>query len=128
MQVGAVRKGTDALVDAVLVDMNEKIEAQLLRHPIAKRDHLPELPRRVHMQERKWRLCRVERLQRQMQEYGRVLADRVKDNRVRKCRDYFSKDVNGFSFKSPKVGKRHAATPLTFLKDFSLCIYRMRHP
>ena len=59
--------GTDALAHAVLVDVDQKIDAEIGRHLVAEGDHLPELPGRVDMQERERRLGRIEGLHRQMQ-------------------------------------------------------------
>ncbi len=112
VHVGAVRERADALIDPVLIDVDEEIEAELSRHPVAKLDHLAELPFGIYMQEWKWRLGGVERLHRQVQQYRGVLADRVKHDRIGECCNNFSNDMDRFGFKPPKMGKRHIAIPL----------------
>ena len=48
----AGRERRDAARDALLVDMDEQVETELRRGLVAERDHLPELPRRVDVQQR----------------------------------------------------------------------------
>lgn len=67
----------DAALDAVLVGVDDEIETELLRLLVAKFDHVAKLPRRVDVQQRKRQLLRMERLAREMQQNGRVLADRI---------------------------------------------------
>ncbi len=61
---------------------------------LAKLDHLAKLPRRVDVHQREGRLGRVERLQRQLDHHGRVLADRVQHDRILELRGHLADDVN----------------------------------
>ena len=66
VHVRTVVERVDVVAHAVLVDVHQKVEAELFRHVIAKGDHLAELPGGVDMQEGKWRLGRIKGLHRQV--------------------------------------------------------------
>lgn len=51
---------------ALLVDMDEQVQPQMLRRPVTKGDHLVEFPGRVDMQHRERQPRRIRRLDRQM--------------------------------------------------------------
>lgn len=91
-------KWIDALLYAFLVDIFDHLDSELLRHVIAELDHLLELPCRVDMQERKWRLLGVKCFHRQMQHDGAVLSDGIKHNRLLTLGCHFSDNVNRFCF------------------------------
>ncbi len=74
----------DAAVEPLLVDMHDQVEAEPLRGCVAERDHLAEFPGGVDVQQREGRLRRIERLQREVQQNARILADRVHQHRVAK--------------------------------------------
>ena len=67
---------------AVLVDVDDQLEAELCGALVAERDHLAELPGGVDMQQREGDAARIKRLQRQMQQHRRILADRIEHDRV----------------------------------------------
>src|SRR5437763_55356 len=50
----------DVLGHAFFVDIDDEIKPEALRGRVAERDHVPELPPGVDMQQREWRLCREE--------------------------------------------------------------------
>src|SRR4029078_10027740 len=52
----------DAVAHALLVDVHHEIDAEPLRLAVAEGDHLAKLPGGIDMEEREWRVCRVERL------------------------------------------------------------------
>src|SRR5688572_5895954 len=52
------------------------------------------------MQEGKWRLGRIERLHRQMQHDGRILADRIEHHRIGESRRDLTKNMDCFGFKT----------------------------
>ena len=92
--VRAVVERVDAVAHAVLVDVDQQVEAELLRHLVAERDHLAELPGRVDMQERERRLGGIERLHRQMQQHRGILADRIEHDRLGEVRRNLAEDVD----------------------------------
>ena len=55
-------KRVDALLDAVLVDVFQHFDAELFRDVVAELNHLAELPRGVHVQERERRLFGIKGL------------------------------------------------------------------
>jgi hypothetical protein len=59
----------DAARHALLVDVHDQVEPELMRGAIAEGDHGAELPGRVDVQQRERRLARPERLARQMRQY-----------------------------------------------------------
>ena len=63
-----------AAFDAILIDVDDQIEAKSTRSLVAERDHLLELPRRVNVQKRERRLPGIERLHRQMEHDARSLC------------------------------------------------------
>src|SRR4029077_356680 len=56
MQGRTAVEGIDAALDAVLVHMDDQIQAETLGRLVPEPDHFLELPRRVHMHQREWRL------------------------------------------------------------------------
>ena len=95
VHVRAVVERIDVVADAVLVDVDQKIEAELLRHRVAEFDHLPELPGRIDVKKGERRLCRIERLHGEMQQDGRILADRIEHDRLGEGRSHFAENVDG---------------------------------
>jgi hypothetical protein len=94
----------DAALDAVLVDVDDEIEAEALRHLVAEGDHLLELPRRIDVKERERQLGGVERLQREMEHHAGVLADRIEHHRVGELGDDLSDDRDRLGFEPPEMG------------------------
>ena len=95
----------DAPGQAVLVGVDDEIEAELLGALIAERDHLLELPRRVDVHQRERQASRCEGLQRQMQEHRRILADRIEHHRVLGLGDRLPHDVNALGFETLQVSQ-----------------------
>ena len=63
-------EGIDLLGEAVGIDMDDEIEAELGDRRVAKADHVAEFPGRIDMHQRKGRLRRIESLHGQMQHHG----------------------------------------------------------
>ena len=93
------------LFECLRVFVHDQLETQLGARPVAELDHLPELVRRVHVQQRPRRLGRIKRLQRQPQHHRRVLADRVQHHRPREFGRDFSQDVNAFRFERLQISE-----------------------
>ena len=96
MQPRARRDGANARAHALLIDVDDQVEAQLFRALVAEGDHLPELPGRVHMQQREWRIGGIEGLHRQMQQHGGILADGIEDHRPLAGGRHLAKDMDAF--------------------------------
>ncbi len=64
----AVLDRIDALPEAIRIRVDDEMESQALRFGIAKLDHLPEFPFRIHVQHREGKRPRMERLASQMQQ------------------------------------------------------------
>jgi hypothetical protein len=144
-------KRIDARLHAVVVDVDDEIDAEAPRRFVAERDHLPELPRGVHMHEREGRLGRVERLHGQVHHDGAVLADRIEHHRVLALGDDLPHDVDALGFQALEMGegascqdrlihlvepivsgdcflsrnsRKKSASGMTFLPDVSVCASR----
>ena len=90
----AVGERADARLRGLDVRVHDQVEAELARHAVAERDHLPELPGRVDVHQRERQLARVERLAGQVQEHRAVLADRVQHDRVVELGRHLADDVD----------------------------------
>ena len=82
VDVAAVVERIDVLAHALGVGVDPQIETEPLRGGVAEGDHVAELPRRIDVQQREWRLGGEERLERQVQQDRGVLADRVEHHRA----------------------------------------------
>ena len=91
---GAGGDRADAFLEAFLVDMDDQVQFQPFRGGVAKGDHVAELPRRVDVQQRKRHPAGAERLERQMQQDARILADRIQDGRALKLRSGLTQNVD----------------------------------
>ena len=96
--------GRDAVLHPLLVGMHDQIEAEPPHLGIAKLDHLAELPGGVDMQQRKRRLARIERLQREMQHHREVLADRIEHHRIAELGRDLAHDVDALGLELPQIG------------------------
>ena len=106
VQLAAVRVGAHALLHALLVDVHDQLPTQLLADELlAELDHLAELPRRVHVHERKRRLARVKGLLRQPYHHARVLADRVQHHRLFELRRHLADDVDALGLELLQMGE-----------------------
>ena len=72
---GRVIDGVDVIREPLRVHMHDQLQPELVHRPVAERDHVARLPAGIDVQQRKGRLLRPERLARQMQENGGILAD-----------------------------------------------------
>src|SRR5262249_2209878 len=74
-------------------------------------DHVLELPRRVDVKQREGHGLRKERLAREVEKNGRVLADRIHQNGLPELRGRLTKNMNAFGFEQSEMrwGNRHAA-------------------
>ena len=80
------------------------VEPEPRRGRIAERDHLAEFPGGVDVQHRERRLCRVERLERQVQQDARILADRIHQHRVAELGRDLAQDADRLGFEPPQMG------------------------
>ncbi len=103
--------GVDAVLEPLLVGVHDQVEAQPCGGGVTERDHVPELPGRVHVQERERHAGGAERLDRQMQQDARILADRIQDHRPLELGRGFAQDVDRFGFQ-PRQMRAEAAAPL----------------
>ena len=85
--------------------MNDQIEAEPSRGLVSEGDHLAELPCRIDMQKRKGQFSRMKCLHRKVQQYCRVLADRIEQDRIVTGRCDLSNDEDGFGFELLKMGQ-----------------------
>ncbi len=98
MDLGAVAEWSDALRQPGLIGVDDQVEPQRAHRLVAKRNHLAELPGGIDVQQRERRLGRVERLHRQMQKYGAILADGVHQHRLLCLGGDFAQDVDALGF------------------------------
>ena len=115
MQRRAGIERIDAALHAVLIDMDDQIETQPLRRLVTERDHLPELPGGVDMQQRKWRLGGIERLHRQMQHDRGILADRIEHDRLLELSYHLSHDEDAFGLQMLQMAEPGGENPTGFL-------------
>ncbi len=95
----AVIERINAAGDAILVDPLDEVETKLLHAPIAEANHFPELPSRIHMQKREWRLARRESLHRKMKHNGAVFADGIEHDGTLSLGRNLPHDVDAFGLK-----------------------------
>src|SRR5262249_24376810 len=103
----------DVAREAVMVRVDDEVEPELRHRAVAERDHVPELPRRVDMQQRKWRLRRPEGLAREMQEDRGILADGIKQHGAAELRRRLAEDMDALSLEELEMRdeRGHAALP-----------------
>ena len=80
-----------------------QVEADCRAEPIAELDHLPELPGRIDVQQREGQPAGVERLLRQPQHDGGVLADRVEHHRPLELGGDLADDVDALGLEGFQV-------------------------
>src|SRR5262249_39290694 len=97
----------------VMVGVYDEIEPELARGAVTEGDHLAELPRGVDVEERRWRLCRPKGFPREVQQDGRVLADRIEQNGIAELRRSLAEDMDALGLEQLEMrGERgHAAIP-----------------
>ncbi len=98
-------EGVDApgLGFGVLID--DQVEPQFPRHALAHLVHRLELPGGVHVQQGKRRLGGKERLGRQVQHHGAVLAHRIEHHRPLTLGHDLAHDVDALGLQTLKVGE-----------------------
>ena len=101
----AVVERIDVLGLPLLVDPDLQIEALFAAEPIAELDHRPELPGRIDVQQRERQPAGVERLLRQPQHDGGVLADRIEHHRPLELGGDLADDVDALGFEDFQVGQ-----------------------
>ena len=89
--------GIGVVLERRLVTVNDQVEPNFLRHAVAKVVHLGELVRGVDMKRGERDLARVERLLRQAQQAGGVLAHRIHEHGPLKLSRYLAHDIDTFS-------------------------------
>ena len=100
---GAVRERVDALRDAVRVRVHDQLQVVLLRDLVAQLVHRLELPQRVDVQQRKRQRARIERLERDVQHRGAVLADRIQHDWLVALGDHLAHDLDALGFQALQV-------------------------
>src|SRR5262249_24241374 len=117
--VGVERRAAANRIDpgaqALLVDVDDKPETETLHGLVSKRDHVPKLPRRIDVKQRKRRLGRMEGLAGQMQEDGGILADRIEQDRPLEIGGHLAQDMDAFRLESIQMIHENSAT----LKDLA---------
>ncbi len=91
-------EGTHTLLHAFLVGVDDQIDPVLLCVGVAELDHLLELPSRIDVEQRKWKLGRIEGLARQVSHHAGILADAVEHDRVVEFRRNLTDDVDALRF------------------------------
>ncbi len=81
------------------VDPDLEVEALFATVTIAELDHRPELPRRIDVQQRERQAAGVERLLREAQHDGGVLADRIEHHRPLELGGDLADDVDALRLK-----------------------------
>ena len=101
----AVVERVDVLGLPLRVDPDLQVEALLAAEPIAELDHRPELPGRIDVQQRERQPAGVERLLRQPQHDGGVLADRVEHHRPLELGGDLADDVDALGLEYFQMGQ-----------------------
>ena len=106
----------DIAREAIVIGVHDEIEPEIAHGLVAEGDHVAELPRRVDVQQREGRLGRPERFPREVQQNGRVLADRVEQHRCAELRRSLAENVNALGLEQLEMRYEcgHAAFPLRF--------------
>jgi hypothetical protein len=86
--------------------VHDQVEAGFACHGVAELDHLPELERRVDMQQRERRTGRPESFLCQAQKYRRILPDGIEQRGTGKFSGYFPEDIDAFFFKRRQIRLR----------------------
>ena len=103
--LAAMGKGTDTCINPLLIDVDDKIQAELLDEGIAESDHLLEFPGGVDVHQWEGRLTWSECFEGQVQHDRGVFAYGIEHDRVVEFGGYFTDDVNAFRFQFFQVGK-----------------------
>ncbi len=90
----AVVERVDLVSLSLGVDPLDQLDTDVLGQLVAEADHLPELERGVHVQQREGDLAGMECLLRQTQHDSAVLADRVEHHRLVTLGGHFADDLD----------------------------------
>ncbi len=106
-------EGSDPVSKSILVDMSDESEPMLCDDPIAEGDHLLEVPGRIDVVEWEGDRRGIEGLSREVEDDGRVLADRIEQDRVAEGRCRLSEDLYRFvlEFSEDARGAQHGVKP-----------------
>ena len=105
VHLAAASKWVDASSQSLLIDVHAQVNAKALRGLVAETDHLPELPRGVHMQKREGRLGRPECLHGQLQQDRAVLTDGIHQHWSLETSGGFAQDLDALCLKLVKMGE-----------------------
>jgi hypothetical protein len=105
VQLGTVADWANAAGEAVAIDVHDELKPKLGGTTVPERDHVAKLPGGVNVQQRKRRLARIERLQRQVQQNRRVLADGIEQHRIVALRDGLPNDVNALGLQGIEMSE-----------------------
>ena len=101
--LGAEPDGVGAVIEGLLVGVDDQLRADRGAELVPERDHFAELVLRVDVQERKRDAARKEGLLGDPHHDGGVLADRVEHDGILKFRRYFPNDMNAFRFEEVEM-------------------------
>ena len=96
-----MRERRDAFGEPGRIGVNYQVQLQPGGRLVAEADHLPEFPGRIDVHQRKRRARGIERLHRQMQHDGGILADRIQHHRIAEFGRNLAHDVERFSLQPP---------------------------
>ena len=96
--LAAMLDGVDVLGQPVGVRPDQEPDLGLACHTVAELDHLPELPARVHVQQRERDGPGMKGFLGEAQHHRGILADRVQHPRVLELRCDFPDDVDALGF------------------------------
>jgi len=112
MKRGAGVDRIDPARDALLVYMDDQVEAEALGCRVPEADHLTKLPGRVDVKQGKRELCGIEGLDRNMQHHARVFSDRVEHDRLFELGDHVTHDFDRFSFETAQMFRQHVSSTM----------------
>src|SRR5215469_6721868 len=106
---GAMLDRIDPSRQAVLIDMNNKLKIEFAGPCVAERNHVPEFPSRVYVQQREGQPGGIERLHGQMQQNRGILADRIQHHRTLALGHRLANNVDALRLKLLKMGEHPRA-------------------
>jgi hypothetical protein len=98
--------GIDAAIQAVPIGVDQQLQAEAISGVVAERDHLAKFPRRIDMQQREGERGGIKCLHGEMQQYARILADRIEHHRFFELGDGLAHDRDRFRLELHKM-RRH---------------------
>ena len=107
VQSRPVSERIDAHFHTLRVGVHQEIESESTRGLISERDHLPEFPCCVDVEQREREVRRMESLHRQVQHYGAVLADGIEHHGALALGDDLAHDVDALGFQPLQDGQVH---------------------